>query len=145
MLGTEILISPKLSHPKVQIFQDIVCLGRHFLVKHMVLQTQRPFLDRFATENLSRVTRKPAFCICKNKDPDQLRGNCEADQRLCFRYADSTIPLLPTSEMSSLQPSSVTVQPGLCGTRSETPKTSFLTMRLIYNQGEVSHVADEFY
>ena len=26
--------------------------------------------------------RKPAFCICENKDPDQLRGNREADQRL---------------------------------------------------------------
>ena len=42
--------------------------------------------------------RKPAFCICENKDADQLRGNREADQRLCFRYTDSTIPLLPKSE-----------------------------------------------
>ena len=32
--------------------------------------------------------------IRKNKDADQLRGNREADQRLCFRYTDSTIPLL---------------------------------------------------
>ena len=24
--------------------------------------------------------RKPAFCICENKDADQLRGNHEADQ-----------------------------------------------------------------
>ena len=32
-----------------------------------------------------RVVRKPAFYICKNKDADQLRGNREADQRLCFR------------------------------------------------------------
>ena len=39
--------------------------------------------------------RKPAFCICENKDADQLRGNREADQRLCFRYIASTIPLLP--------------------------------------------------
>ena len=38
--------------------------------------------------------RKPAFCICENKGADQLRGNREADQRLCFRYIDSTIPLL---------------------------------------------------
>ena len=45
--------------------------------------------------------RKPAFCICENKDADQLRGNREADQRLCFRYTDSTIPLLPKSEISS--------------------------------------------
>ena len=34
--------------------------------------------------------RKPAFCICENKDADQLRGNREADQRLCFRYTDRT-------------------------------------------------------
>ena len=51
---------------------------------------------------LSLVVRKPAFCICENKDADQLRGNCEADQRLCFRYSDSTIPLLPISVISSL-------------------------------------------
>ena len=42
--------------------------------------------------------RKPAFCICENKDADQLRGDRESDQRLCFRYTDSTIPLLPKSE-----------------------------------------------
>ena len=34
--------------------------------------------------------RKPDFCICENKDADQLRGNREADQRLCFRYMDSS-------------------------------------------------------
>ena len=33
---------------------------------------------------------------------DQLRGNHEADQRLCFRYIDSTIPLLSKSEISNL-------------------------------------------
>ena len=47
---------------------------------------------------MSRVLRKPAFCICKNKDADQLRGNREADQRFSFRYKDSTIPLLPKSD-----------------------------------------------
>ena len=51
---------------------------------------------------MSHVKRKPTFCICKNKDADQLRGNREADQRLCFRYIDSTIPLLSKSEISSL-------------------------------------------
>ena len=44
--------------------------------------------------HMSRVVRKPAFCICENKDANQLRGNREADQRLCFRYIDSTTPLL---------------------------------------------------
>ena len=45
-------------------------------------------------DDMSRIMRKPAFCICENKDTDQLRSNREADQRLCFRYMDSTIPLL---------------------------------------------------
>ena len=58
--------------------------------------------------------RKPTFCICENKDADQLRGNREADQRLCFCYLDSMIPILSKSEISSLWPSSVAVQPGLC-------------------------------
>ena len=43
--------------------------------------------------------RKPDVCICENKDANQLRGNREADQHLCFRYIASTIPLLPKSEI----------------------------------------------
>ena len=81
---------------------------------------------------MSLVMRKPAFCICENKDADQLCGNREADQRLCFRYTDSTIPLLPSSEISSLWPSSVGLQPGLCRTWSKTLKTGFLKTRLIF-------------
>ena len=30
---------------------------------------------------MSRAVRKPDFCLCKNKGADQLRSNCEADQR----------------------------------------------------------------
>ena len=80
---------------------------------------------------------KPKICICENKgaDPykgaDQLRGYREADQRLCIRYTDSTIPLLSKSKISSLQQSSVLVQPGLCRTCSET--TGFPTRRLKFN------------
>ena len=74
--------------------------------------------------------RKLASCICGNKDADQLRGDREADQRLCFHYTDNTITLLPKSEISSLQLFSVAVQPRLCQTWSETPKTGFLTTRL---------------
>ena len=44
---------------------------------------------------------KTVFCINENKDADQLCGNRTADQRLCFRYMDGTIPLLPKSEISS--------------------------------------------
>ena len=75
--------------------------------------------------------RKPAFCICENKDADQLRGNHEADQRLYFRYTDSKIPLLPNSKISSLLLSSIAVQPGLCRTWSEIRKTGFLATRLL--------------
>ena len=55
----------------------------HFILKYLIN-------NRY----MSRIMRKPTFCICENKDADQLRGNREADQRLCFRYTDSTIPLL---------------------------------------------------
>ena len=34
---------------------------------------------------------KPTICIGENKGTDQLRS--KADQRLCFRYTDSKIPL----------------------------------------------------
>ena len=52
--------------------------------------------------HMSHDVRKPDICICENKDADQLRGNRQADQHLCFRYMDSTISLLPKSEISSL-------------------------------------------
>ena len=53
-------------------------------------------------DHMSLVMRKPDFCTCENKDAHQLRGNREADQRLCFRHTDGTIPLLPIYEISSL-------------------------------------------
>ena len=56
--------------------------------------------------------RKPTICICENKGAVRLRSNCEADQRLCFRNSDSTIPLLLISKVSSFLLYSVTVQPG---------------------------------
>ena len=69
---------------------------------------------------MSRLMGKSTICIGENKDADQLRGNREADQRLCFRYSDSTIPLLLKSEISSFLLFSVLVQAGLCRTCSET-------------------------
>ena len=59
---------------------------------------------------MSHCMGKLTMCICENK---------AADQRLCFRHTDSTIPLPSKSKMSSLLPSSVTVQAGLCRTWSE--------------------------
>ena len=63
---------------------------------------------------------KPTICIGENKDADQLRGHREADQRLCFRYSDGTIPLLLKSEISSFQLFSVLVQTVFCRTCPET-------------------------
>ena len=51
---------------------------------------------------MSRIMRKLMFCICENKGAGQLRSNREADQHLCFCYLDSTKPLLPKAEISSL-------------------------------------------
>ena len=63
---------------------------------------------------------KPTICMGKNKGADQLRGNREADQRHCFRYSYSTVPLLLKSEILTFKPFSVTVQVGLGRTWSET-------------------------
>ena len=51
---------------------------------------------------LSHVIRKQTFSICENKNADQLRGDREADQCLCFRHIDSTFSLLSKPEISSI-------------------------------------------
>ena len=66
--------------------------------------------------HLSRLVGKPTICIGENKD---------ADQRLCFRYSDSTIPPRFNSKISSFQPAAVTVQAGLCPTSLETTMLVF--------------------
>ena len=73
--------------------------------------------------------RKPAFSICENKDADQLRGNREADHRLCFRYIDSTIPLLPKSKISSFYPSYVAVQSPICVGPGRKPRRPVFSQR----------------
>ena len=68
---------------------------------YFVLDLVRNAEDRFSCNmaHMSLVMRKPAFCICENKDADQLRGNREADQRLCFRL--SLVFLNPKCQASS--------------------------------------------
>ena len=73
--------------------------------------------------------RKPTICIGEHKDADQLCGNREADQRLCFRYMDSTLTLLLKSKILSFKPVSVTAQTGLCWTCSET------TLLMVFPRG----------
>ena len=52
--------------------------------------------DRFESRH-----EKTNVLHMRNKDADQLRSNREADLRLCFRYIDSTIHLLPIYKISS--------------------------------------------
>ena len=79
---------------------------------------------------------KPTICIGENKDADQPRGDREADQRLCFRYSDSTIPPLLKCEISSFWLFSVTVQVGLCRTCSN-------TTLLVFPQGGSNVATDQ--
>ena len=77
--------------------------------------------------------KKPTICICENKD---------ADQHLCFRHTDSTIPLLTISKFSSFKLYSVTVQPGLCWTWSE-PKLLAFTHTNSNTKTQVSCTDDQ--
>ena len=97
--GTSDFIANTDMHDKSLQLHVYVCLS---FDKHSYLQTVHRTEEQIYAEYLSRVVRKPAFCICENKGADQLRGNLEADQRLCFHYIDSAIPLLSKYEISSL-------------------------------------------
>ena len=60
---------------------------------------------------LSNEPRHKIFAYAKTKA--QLRSNCEADQRLCSRYTDSTLSLLIKSEISSFYAASGTGHVGM--------------------------------
>ena len=65
-------------------------IHKHFYIS---IKTNEPFLEECCNQSqhyFGLVIRKPDFCICENKDADQLRG------------IDSAIPLLSKSENSSL-------------------------------------------
>ena len=77
---------------KVQLIEHHICiLHDQASMRFFDLERKRYYM--------SRAVRKPAYCICENKGADQLRGNRKADQCLCFRYTDSTIPLLSKYEI----------------------------------------------
>ena len=69
--------------------------------------------------------RKPDFRLSENKGADQLRRNCEADQRLCFCYTDSTIYHIVKCKISSLY------RPVYFGV-GRNSRQSFLASRLNY-------------
>ena len=79
---------------------------------------------------MTLVMRKHAFCLCENKP--QISFAVTAKLISAFVFATRIVQILyflnPKFQGS---PSSVAAQPGLCRTWSETPKTGFLTTRLI--------------
>ena len=99
----------RFAHDAVQLLKNnvVAVLINSFVlfIVTFMLTSLTTYSTNFTSDLISEMShsmRKPTFCICENKDADQLRGNREADQRLCFRYIDSTIPILSKSEISSL-------------------------------------------
>ena len=74
--------------------------------------------------------RKLDFLHMRKQVTDQLCSNCTADQCLCFRNMDSTIPLL-LIKISSIEHSSAAVQADLCQTWMKILKISFLAAQLV--------------
>ena len=74
--------------------------------------------------------RKTAFCTCENKGVDELHGNGAADQCFCFHNMESITPLLSKSEISSLLPLSVAVQPVCVRLGWKSPRIGCVVMRL---------------
>ena len=67
----------------VRNFSNLVTAKKGFLMTHLTIFS-----------HLSHRITKPTTCIGENKGADQLCSNRTADQHLCFRYTDSTFPLL---------------------------------------------------
>ena len=74
--------------------------------------------------------RKPVYAICEQQRRRSACVSAQSDQRLCFRFLDSIIPLVSISETSSLYLASVAAQAGLSLPWSQIPKTGFLVTRL---------------
>ena len=64
-------IEPLHNHDNVS--ENSLSAQRTYLFTCTATYLTSAFLCRFL-DNMSRVVRKPAFCICENKDADQLRG-----------------------------------------------------------------------
>ena len=75
----------KTDNPWLLFYDRISCKGR-------------PFQAVVLNEPLHEKT---GFLDMQNKDAGQLCCDNTADQRLCFPYIASTIPLLPKLEISS--------------------------------------------
>ena len=78
---------------------------------------------------MSQVMRKPVMPYAKNKGADQPAHLHTLISVFAVGLLDSIIPLVSTSEISSL--ASVAAQAGLNLPWSQTPKTGFLVMWLV--------------
>ena len=84
-----------------------------------MIQPASPFIVLMFSQLLI-MDKKCNFTLLYEPPYGKTNSNYEADQRLCFRCTDSTIPLLSKSKVYSHKLSYVIVQPGLCWTCSET-------------------------
>ena len=80
---------------------DIIIIKTDNQINKMIRLLQGWECNPIIHHHMSRLMAKPTICIGENKGADQLRGDREADQRLCFRDSDSTIPPLLNSKISS--------------------------------------------
>ena len=101
----------------------LICAGTFFLLYQYLNKLYK----------INRQMRKPSIC-----------SNCTADQRLCFRYSDSSIPFFLKSEFSRFYPASEAVQTGFCQNWTVTQKVGFLTrqLKIIYITTPEQHKAD---
>ena len=81
---------------------------------------------------MNHFMRKPVYAICEEQWCNQPANLLSLISPFVVHCQDSIIPLVSISETSSLYLASVAEQTGLCLTWSQTPKTGFLVMRLIW-------------
>ena len=84
-------------------FAVTVKLISYFVFAIRIVQSLFLLNSKFQASSPFLLLHRP-ICVVpgrKTKGADQLRSNREADQLLCFRYSDSTIPLFVKFEISS--------------------------------------------
>ena len=70
------------------LFQVLAALSADNLCKQFRQCRTQSSLDVCGILNEPPHGKTNNLCIGENKGADQLRSNCEADQRLCFRYSE---------------------------------------------------------
>ena len=119
LFATQIVQSLYFPNPKFQATSYLQWLYSPVCVRPGQ-KPRKPALSHKA--HMSLVMRKPDFRIYENKDADQLCGNREADQRLCFRYTAQFVSDLVRNPENQLSLTRLIIEP-----RYE--KTGFSHMR----------------